>query len=131
MEIIKFQGTDKRLYEMVAPLVMSPIVLRQNNNYPFKTDEKYIWYVAVNDDRVVGFMPVKKNETDNYVIDNYYIRGEDMDVLDSMLCRVIADREPWRELLATVHTRHVELFRRRKFRTHIEWQNYEKMKYCP
>ncbi len=42
MKIFKFHGTDKKLYELVAPLVMSPIVLRQNNNYPFKKNEEDI-----------------------------------------------------------------------------------------
>ena len=37
MEIIRFDGIDKGLYELVAPVVMNPAVLRQNNNYPFKT----------------------------------------------------------------------------------------------
>ena len=35
MKIMTLQGTDKLLYELVAPLVMNPAILRQNNNYPF------------------------------------------------------------------------------------------------
>ena len=37
MDIEKLHGTDPRLYQLVAPLVMSIPVLRYNNNYPFKT----------------------------------------------------------------------------------------------
>ena len=37
MDIVKLQGTDRKLYEFVCPLVMNPAILRQNNNYPFKT----------------------------------------------------------------------------------------------
>lgn len=37
MNILKLQGLDGRLFDLVAPLVMNPAVLRQNNNYPFKT----------------------------------------------------------------------------------------------
>ncbi len=40
MEIFKFHGTDKKLYELVAPLVMSPIVLRHNNYYRSKIMKK-------------------------------------------------------------------------------------------
>ena len=47
MDIIKLQGTDKKLYELIAPLVLNPAVLRQNNNYPFKTGPKYTWYIAI------------------------------------------------------------------------------------
>jgi len=37
MEIEKLGGTTERLYRLVAPLVMKPCILRENNNYPFKT----------------------------------------------------------------------------------------------
>ena len=35
VQIIQLQGTDKRLYELVAPLVMNPEILKQNYNYRF------------------------------------------------------------------------------------------------
>lgn len=34
IQIIQLKGTDRRLYELVAPLVMNPDVLKQNYNYP-------------------------------------------------------------------------------------------------
>ena len=43
MKIMTLQGTDKLLYELVAPLVMNPAILRQNNNYPFKTSRSHVW----------------------------------------------------------------------------------------
>lgn len=41
IQIIQLQGTDKRLYELVAPLVMNPDILKQNYNYPFRTSEGF------------------------------------------------------------------------------------------
>lgn len=32
IKLLKLQGTDKQLYQLVAPLVMDPEVLRKNNN---------------------------------------------------------------------------------------------------
>ena len=32
IQIVQLHGTDKKLYELVAPLVMSPEVLKQNYN---------------------------------------------------------------------------------------------------
>lgn len=46
MNILKLQGLDGRLFDLVAPLVMNPAVLRQNNNYPFKTTRNHVWYIA-------------------------------------------------------------------------------------
>ena len=39
IQIVQLHGTDKKLYELVAPLVMSPEVLKQNYNYPFRTSK--------------------------------------------------------------------------------------------
>ena len=72
MEIEKLGGTTERLYRLVAPLVMKPCILRENNNYPFKTSMHHIWFIAIEEERVVGFMPVEIK--DKYaVINNYYI----------------------------------------------------------
>ena len=55
VQIIQLQGTDKRLYELVAPLVMNPEILKQNYNYPFRTSEDFVWFVAVDKKKVIGF----------------------------------------------------------------------------
>ena len=58
-QIIELQGTEKRLYQLVAPLVMNPEVLKQNYNYPFRTSESFVWFVAVDGKEVVGFIPLE------------------------------------------------------------------------
>lgn len=114
MNILKLGGLDCRLFELVAPLVMNPAVLRQNNNYPFKTTRKYVWYVAEDGGRVLGFMPVKMAET-NYRVDNYYISGDDSSVMERLLDGVIRDFSFGLPLVAIVHERHVEGFSRKNF----------------
>ena len=59
IQIVQLHGTDKKLYELVAPLVMSPEVLKQNYNYPFRTSEEYEWFVALDNKHVVGFVPTR------------------------------------------------------------------------
>lgn len=59
IQTIQLHGTDKQLYKIVAPLVMDPEVLKMNNNYPFKTTDKFIWFIATNGKHVVGFLPVE------------------------------------------------------------------------
>lgn len=63
MEITKLDGTDERLYPLVGPLVMNPEVLKQNNNYPFRTSESYTWYIAREEKHVVGFVPLEQKKT--------------------------------------------------------------------
>ncbi len=130
MEIMKLHGTNKRLYELVCSLVMNPVILRQNNNYPFKTDAKYVWYVATEGEQTIGFIPIKMIDNYNYLIDNYYVKGDDTSLLKSLLKEIIKDQTNETELWATVHKRHVELFIQNGFCTHLQWKNYDKMKYC-
>lgn len=128
MEIIRLNGTEKRLYDIVAPLVMNPAVIRQNNGYPFKTSDKYVWYIAVENDAVAGFMPLKNSGT-GYLIDNYYIRGDNAKTITMLLDRVAADIDDKSRLTATVFKRHVDVFRQNRFLTAVEWKNYDKMQY--
>lgn len=123
MKIIRLNGTDKKLYELVAPLVMNATVLRQNNNYPFKTSPHYIWHLMLETGVVVGFIPLK-NTTSGYCIDNYY--STEPAVLEKLLDDVLSVEE-YEELNAVVHKRDVELFKKKGFSTMIEWTKYSKM----
>ncbi len=78
MQILKLQGTDRQLYRLVGPLVMNPKVLQYNNGYPFKTGEHYVWYIAIEKQKVMGFIPLemRKNE---HIINNYYAEAETHD----------------------------------------------------
>ena len=131
MDILKLKGTDKKLFELVAPLVMNPAVLRQNNNYPFKTGAKYVWYVAVEDGQVDGFIPLKRTADGGCLIDNYYIRNDDARWLNRLIAEIITDTAPNGDALcATVHKRHVKEFAGRGFRSRTEWKKYDKMQLC-
>lgn len=132
MEIIKLHGTEQRLYELVCSLVMNPAVLRQNNNYPFKTGHKYIWFVALEQGRTVGFLPVKKRTDNSFLIDNYYIKDDDEYILHALLKQTVESLEnPKLILWATVRKQHAGLFMQHKFLAHIEWIKYNKMLYSP
>lgn len=128
MDIIRLEGTDSKLYALIAPLAMNPAILRQNNNYPFKTSGRYKWYIAMSDGRVTGFMPLKKNGA-QLLIDNYYISGDDSSIIDTLLGAITGDIPPDSSLEALVHKRHADDFRRNRFLTGKEWTNYEKMHY--
>lgn len=126
MNIIRLDGTEKRLYEIVAPLVMNPAVIKQNNGYPFKTSEDFMWYIALEDDTVEGFMPLKKTHG-GLLLDNYYIRDENGQTLTGLLGNIIKDVPGDAVLMATVHKRHTAMFGKMGFHTVKEWTKYEKM----
>ena len=120
MDIIKLQGTDKKLYELIAPLVLNPAVLRQNNNYPFKTGPKYTWYIAIEKEQILGFIPIKQTSVSSLMINNYYIKGDNLTILDKLLSEILANINSDIKLWATVHKRHVQSYKLKDFRTHIE-----------
>jgi superfamily II DNA or RNA helicase len=83
MEILA--GTEKRLYEVVGPLVMNPAVLRQNDGVAFKTSENHVYFVALDDaDDCVGFIPVQKKGKMG-LINNYYIQDRDKELMSSLI----------------------------------------------
>ncbi len=128
MEILKFKGEDKRLYELVAPLVMNPAVIRSNNNYAFKTEKEYIWYLLAEDDKVEGFMPLKPTTT-GYYIDNYYIGGDKAETIEKLLAAIIEELGKSNEITALVKKHHVNDFLEFGFISWLELKNYTKMDY--
>lgn len=124
MEIISLQGTDDRLYELVARLVMNPDVLRQNNNYPFKTTPQHTWYICLDDGVVGGFMPAKASGGGLY-IDNYYIADDDPEVLDSLINHILASIDSSVTVLS--HKRHVSVFKKYGFISCTVFAQYNKM----
>lgn len=128
MKIERLAGTEARLYELVARLVMDPEVLRQNNNYPFKTSEHYEWFVALDGEGVVrGFMPVELKTGNSVVINNYYVEGDDASVLRALLDAVWKAFGKEKVVRAVVLVRHEQVFMREGFETTVEWTLYKKM----
>ena len=125
-QIIELQGTEKRLYQLVAPLVMNPEVLKQNYNYPFRTSESFVWFVAVDRKEVVCFIPLeyKKREA---VINNYYIRNNNAEVLKALLEKVIAKMDKDKYLSSVTFVEHQEIFKELGFSVEKEWKRYVKM----
>ena len=127
VQIIQLQGTDKRLYELVAPLVMNLEILKQNYNYPFRTSEDFVWFVAVDKKKVIGFIPVEEKKKE-YVINNYYIESNNEDTLKLLLEKVISETNTSKELTSVTFMEHSSLFKDLGFSEEKIWTRYVKMK---
>ena len=127
VQIIQLQGTDKRLYELVAPLVMNPEILKQNYNYPIRTSEDFVWFVAVDKKKVIGFIPVEEKKKE-YVINNYYIESNNEDTLKLLLEKVISETNTSKELTSVTFMEHSSLFKDLGFSEEKIWTRYVKMK---
>lgn len=127
MKIVQLPGTDRLLYELVAPLVMNPAVLKQNYNYPFRTSEDFVWFIALDDNAIAGFMPVEKKKGE-LVINNYYIKGNDEGVLKQLLQQVISQSGEEANLTAVVFIEHSPLFKEFGFTDEKIWTRYVKMR---
>lgn len=128
MIIEKLSGDEPRLYMLVAPLVMSIPVIRQNNNYPFKTSRKHVWFVAHDKGGVQGFMPVERR-TSYALIDNYYVAGDSPELLTALVGEAVDEFARECSLYAMVHMRHAELFATCGFVEVRSRKVYVKMKY--
>ena len=132
MQVIRLKGKEARLYKLIAPLVMDPNVIRANNNYPFKTDDKYVWFVALDDEEVKGFMPVEQRTGKRAIINNYYASGSGVvrqEVLSLLIETVHQAFAPEEWILYSVTLiDDKELFERFKFAPINEnWKRYVRM----
>ena len=130
MKIEKLHGTDSRLYKLVAPLVMNTLVLRYNNNYPFKTSPHHQWLVATEDEKVLGFMPIEVKKTGAH-IDNYYAPESTPALLPTLIDFAKKEFAGEQPIFAVTHMRDAETFKTKGFIVSKEWKLYIKMVYPP
>ena len=120
------------MYRLLAPMVMDPEVIRANNNYPFKTSEEYVWFIALKDKEVVGFIPVEQKSRKKAVINNYYVNAEDAEreeILSHLLPAIIKEFAPENWLLNSVTLiQDKEIFEKFEFISmDKKWTRYVKM----
>lgn len=128
MNVISLNGTDPRLYALVARLVMDPDVLRQNNNYPFKTTPQHTWHLCLDNGEVAGFMPVKTTSR-GLSLDNYYLRDDNPEFLDRLLRHILAIAAV--PVTALAHKRHTGLFAGHGFTVRTQLAKYDRMFWTP
>lgn len=126
IQIVQIQGTDKKLYELVAPLVMNPKVLKQNHNYPFRTSEEFEWFIALDDNRVAGFVPVEHKRYE-WVINNYYVEGKSAETLKLLLEKVLEKQDEKIGLTAVSLVEDKEVFGELGFSEEKVWTRYVRM----
>lgn len=127
IEIIQLHGTDRKLYTLVAPLVMNPEVLKQNYNYPFRTSEQFEWFIAVEKRHVAGFVPVECRRKEA-VINNYYIKGKEADTLRLLLEKVVETLGEENVLAAVAFREDKSVFADLGFVEEKAWTRYVRMK---
>lgn len=126
--VVKMAGTSPELYSCIAPLVMNPEIIKYNHNYPFKTSELFVWFVASSEEQVVGFFPVEVRKK-SAVINNYYVSNNDEDVFLSLLEAVINEFMGAEKVLeAVVQKPHESFFLAQGFEIERTWSLYLKMK---
>ncbi|WP_304302115.1 hypothetical protein [Phocaeicola plebeius] len=126
--VVKMAGTSPELYSSIAPLVMNPEIIKYNHNYPFKTSESFVWFVASSEEQVVGFFPVEVRKK-SAVINNYYVSNNDEDVFLSLLEAVINEFMGAEKVLeAVVQKPHESFFLAQGFEIERTWSLYLKMK---
>lgn len=128
MSIEVLSGVTPRLYELVAPLVMNRSVLRQNNNYPFKTSKHHLWFIAIEGNTVIGFIPVEVKET-GVILNNYYVKGENSNTLSSLIKAVLLHFKDTPIIRSISHIRDKKIFLENHFYIIQEWKLYIKMEY--
>ena len=106
---------------------MNPEILKQNYNYPFRTSEDFVWFVAVDKKKVIGFIPVEEKKKE-YVINNYYIKERNVDTLKLLLEKVLEKQGEESSLTAVSFVEDRDVFSELGFLEDKVWTRYVKMK---
>ena len=126
--VVKMAGTSPELYSCIAPLGVNPEIIKYNHNYPFKTSESFVWFVAFSANQVVGFFPVEERGK-SLIINNYYVSKDDEGVFLSLLKSVANELlEGEKVLEAVVQKPHESYFRAQGFEVERAWSLYLKMR---
>lgn len=126
IEILRLRGREKKLYQLVAPLVMDPEVLHKNNNYPFKTTDAYVWFIAVADKKVIGFIPVEVRSK-MAIINNYYVDEKEDEALSLLISAIISDMGDEKRLSSVTLAEDRAAFEKLGFMVEKVWKRYVKM----
>lgn len=127
IKIIQVNGTDKQLYELVAPLVMDPKIIQYNQNYPFKTGEQFVWFIALSETEVMGFIPLEQRNQ-QWIINNYYVTPTQENKVFKALLKAVSKFDRKKKVLtAVVQTNHKTYFSEQGFEITKEWKVYLKM----
>ncbi len=126
MEIIRLAGEDRRLYYLVAHLVMNERVLAYNLNYPFRTSPKYCWFVATENGETLGFVPVKLTGGEAK-INNYYVADDNGRVFAALLKELASALSPDYAIESVTQTKHIPFFEASGFSVAFLWKRYAKM----
>lgn len=127
MKVVKLEGEDQRLYYLVAHLVMNEEVLNYNLNYPYKTSSEYFWFIAVDKETTLGFIPVKLKEG-KATINNYYVAGNNHLVFSALLKEAIRTLSFDFEIESVTQIPHIPHFEQCGFSIILRWKRFVKMK---
>lgn len=129
IKIEKVNGDDRRLYELVAGLAMDREVLKQNNNYPFWTSPRHVWFVAHDGKgQTSGFFPVEVTAR-SAKINNYYVAGDKAALLNRLMREVLRGYGEKQTIRAVVLARHATAFKSAGFQAVRELKRYSIMEY--
>jgi len=122
IRIEKVWGTDGRLYELIAPFVMNPEVIRLNGGYPFKNTEDHLWYISVRGKNMVtGFISLVNDHLCND------FTWQDKDLLRILIERALMDVEKGTLVTFVADNSDRPLLEEMGFSVEKQWTKYFKM----
>ena len=85
-----------------------------------------LWFVAVEGKEIVGFIPLEHKKSEA-IINNYYIKENNAEVLKALLEKVIDSTDEDKQLSSVTFIEHQKVFQELGFSVEKEWKRYVKM----
>ena len=127
IQTIQVQGTEKRLIPTYCSIGdESGCFKLQIIIILLKRTEQYVWFIAIDKNTVVGFMPVEHRRS-GCVINNYYVSGDNRETLSLLISSVLEAIGKEVRLFAVVMVNHQAVFEEHGFIMEKAWKRYVKM----
>lgn len=128
--LVNIYGKTKELYSKIAPFAMDRRVVRELDGYPILADDNMAWFIAMDENKVIGFSAVKNHKdfsefTYFYVIPEYRQQG----VLKLLFneCMKYAKRNKIKIVKADCTDVCLKVFKKAKFKVIRKFQNWTKV----
>jgi GNAT superfamily N-acetyltransferase len=73
MKIEIYNGTEQEVYKLIAPYAMNAKILSEFDGYPILTGPDYMWFMAMENNYLIGFASLKTTKKGVKIINAYVL----------------------------------------------------------
>lgn len=133
MKIIEVKGISKEFYQFIAPFAMDKKVISEFDGYPIYTSSSHLWWIAIENKKVVGFCGLAQEKKSTLFTFDYVIPEKRR---NGIYKKLFKERFSWCEKNGVRHIKgdfsgcivdYIEKQGFKKIKSFVKWHRMEKI----